>query len=34
MDIHRLVVEKIVPEEQLGKYRTSQVVLKNSVTGR
>ena len=33
MDIHRLVVEKIVPEEQLGKYRTSQVVLKNSVTG-
>ena len=33
MDIHKLVVEKIVPEEQLGEYRTSQVVLKNSVTG-
>lgn len=33
MDIHKLVVEKIVPEEQLGKYRISQVVLKNSVTG-
>lgn len=31
--LHGLVVAKIVPEGQTGQYRTSQVVLKNSVTG-
>lgn len=33
LQLHRLVVEKIVPPGQTGQYRTSQVVLKNSVTG-
>ncbi len=33
LQLHGLVVEKIVPAEQTGQYRTSQVVLKNSVTG-
>lgn len=33
LQLHQLVVEKIVPPEQTGQYRTSQVVLKNSVTG-
>ncbi len=33
LQLHGLVVEKIVPGEQTGQYRTSQVVLKNSVTG-
>lgn len=33
LQLHKLVVEKIVPPEQTGQYRTSQVVLKNSVTG-
>mgnify|MGYP001558778401 FL=1 len=33
LQLHGLVVEKIVPPEQTGQYRTSQVVLKNSVTG-
>ncbi len=33
LQLHKLVVEKIVPEGQAGQYRTSQVVLKNSVTG-
>ena len=32
-EIHRLVVDKIVPAEQVGKYRQVQVVLRNSVTG-
>ena len=33
LQLHGLVVEKIVSKEQTGQYRTSQVVLKNSVTG-
>ena len=33
LQLHGLVVEKIVPRDQTGQYRTSQVVLKNSVTG-
>ena len=33
LQLHKLVVEKIVSSEQTGQYRTSQVVLKNSVTG-
>lgn len=31
--IHKLTVEKILPAEQCGNYRTTQVVIKNSVTG-
>jgi Fic family protein len=31
--IHALTVEKILPPESCGQYRTSQVVVKNSVTG-
>ncbi len=32
-EIHKLVTEKIITAEQSGKYRETQVVLKNSVTG-
>lgn len=31
--IHKLTVEKILPPEQCGEYRQSQVVIKNSQTG-
>ncbi|MBI3980861.1 Fic family protein [Candidatus Microgenomates bacterium] len=31
--IHRLTVEKILPPEQCGVFRTNQVVVKNSLTG-
>ncbi len=31
--IHKLTVEKILPKEQCGTYRTTQVVIRNSVTG-
>ncbi len=33
LEMHRLVVDKIVPREQAGQLRETQVVLKNSVTG-
>lgn len=32
--LHTLVVKKILPEEQCGKYRKTQVVVKNSYTGK
>jgi Fic family protein len=31
--IHKLVVNRIVPDENAGKYRQKQVILRNSVTG-
>lgn len=31
--IHKLTVEKILPKEQCGVYRSSQVVVRNSLTG-
>lgn len=31
--LHRTIVDKILPEEQSGEYRTKQVVVKNSQTG-
>lgn len=31
--LHRTIVNKILPEEQSGEYRTKQVVVKNSQTG-
>lgn len=31
-DIHKLVVDRIVPKEETGIYRKSQVVLRNSIT--
>lgn len=31
--IHRVVVEKILPEEESGQYRTKQVVIRDSQTG-
>lgn len=31
--LHRIIVNKILPEEQSGEYRTKQVVVKNSQTG-
>ncbi len=31
--LHRLIVDKILPEETTGEYRTKQVVVKNSQTG-
>lgn len=33
LQIHRLIVEKVLRPEQAGKYRTTQVVVKNSKTG-
>jgi len=33
LEIHRLVVDKLIPDEQAGKLRETQVVLRNSVTG-
>lgn len=33
LNLHRLVTEKIIDQAQVGQYRTSQVVLRNSVTG-
>lgn len=32
-EIHRLTVENILPTEQSGEYRKTQVVIKNSLTG-
>ena len=32
-DLHKLVTEKIVPENQAGEFRETAVVLKNSITG-
>lgn len=32
-EVHRLTVEKVVPEEMAGRFRVRQVVLKNSLTG-
>lgn len=34
METHRLTVEKIIPDEMVNKFRTRQVVLKNSLTGQ
>ncbi len=34
LEIHRLTVAKITPEESAGKFRIRQVVLKNSKTGQ
>lgn len=31
--LHRIIVNKILPEEQSGEYRSKQVVIKNSQTG-
>ncbi len=31
--LHRIIVEKILPQEQSGEYRTKQVVVRNSQTG-
>jgi len=33
LDLHRMTVEKILPPEKCGEYRTTQVVVKNSLTG-
>lgn len=33
LQIHKLVVDRILPTDQIGQFRKSQVVLKNSVTG-
>jgi Fic family protein len=33
LSLHRMTVEKIMPEEKIGKYRENQVVVKNSQTG-
>ena len=33
LKIHQLTVEKVLPKEKSGKYRTTQVVVKNSKTG-
>lgn len=32
-ELHKLTVEKILPDEKVGKFRENQVVIKNSVTG-
>ncbi len=34
LNIHRLTTEKVLPPEQVGKYRQVQVVVKNSKTGQ
>jgi cell filamentation protein, protein adenylyltransferase len=33
LKLHKMVVEKILPEEKWGTFRTTQVVVKNSLTG-
>lgn len=33
LEIHKLVTQKLVPDDRSGRYRQVQVVLKNSVTG-
>lgn len=33
LKLHKLTVEKILPDEKVGKYRETQVVIKNSQTG-
>ncbi|MDP1743532.1 MAG: Fic family protein, partial [Candidatus Amesbacteria bacterium] len=32
-DLHKLVTDKIIPDNQVGEFRETAVVLKNSVTG-
>lgn len=32
-DLHKMTVEKLLPFEKCGEYRTTQVVVKNSLTG-
>lgn len=32
-EIHKMTVEKILPPEKCGQFRTTQVVVKNSITG-
>lgn len=34
LEIHRLVVERILPSEKAGMFRTSQVVVRNTQTGQ
>lgn len=34
LELHRLVTDKILPEESSGKFRVRQVVIKNSQTGQ
>lgn len=34
LEIHRLVVEKILPPQSCGQFRSTQVVIKNSKTGQ
>lgn len=33
LDIHKLVTERVLPEESSGKFRVRQVVIRNSLTG-
>lgn len=33
LDLHRLTVEKVLPNDRAGKFRSTQVVVKNSKTG-
>jgi Fic family protein len=33
LELHKLTVEKILPDEKVGKFRETQVVVKNSLTG-
>ncbi|MCR4263874.1 MAG: Fic family protein [Candidatus Roizmanbacteria bacterium] len=33
LKLHKLTIDRILPEEKSGKYRTTQVVVKNSETG-
>ncbi|MEX2028560.1 MAG: Fic family protein [Candidatus Curtissbacteria bacterium] len=34
LEIHRLTVQKVLPNDRAGKYRSTQVVVKNSKTGQ
>lgn len=34
LDIHKETVKKIVPEEKMGRFRTTQVVIKEEISGR
>lgn len=33
LDLHKITVAKILPDEEAGKYRQKEVVIKNSITG-
>lgn len=33
LNLHRMTVEKILPPEKVGRFRTTQVVVRNSLTG-